>query len=98
MTTWRVLNNNVAHAMGRKYKMETFDRALCGARRYQNWRFFPEENHRSVRCLRCLRILGFKEPKNVKEELSIANATLRRLRAVARRRSKKLVARSQSST
>lgn len=83
MTTWRVFNENLAHAMGRRYPSETQDRPICGANRH--WHIGRPMNRQSRKCIRCLRLTGRETPKILREKIARANAELRRLRALARR-------------
>lgn len=83
MTKWLVFNGHMAHAMGRRYRSETQDRPICGANRH--WHTGRPTNKRSVKCIRCLRILGLKTPKTLRERIANVNAELRTLRMKARR-------------
>jgi len=83
MTEWRVFNGHMAHAMGRRYPSETLDRPICGANR--RWHLGRATNRRSLKCIRCLRILGLKTPKTLRERIANVNAELRTLRMKTRR-------------
>jgi hypothetical protein len=75
----------MAHAMGRRYKSDTRDRAICGAFRNYSASTYRPSTRRDVRCIRCLRILGHETPKKLRVQIALANAELRMLRAIARR-------------
>lgn len=85
-STWGVPGGcgMISHALGRRYRSETVDRPICGARRYRPTVYTPETSLH-IRCLRCLRILGLHEPKEIREQLSLANGAVRLLRMVARK-------------
>lgn len=81
MPEWRVRNGLMSHAMGHF----STERALCGAFRYYPASAYRPATRRDMKCLRCLKILGRKPPKKLREKIARANAELRTLYAMARR-------------
>lgn len=84
---WLVRHGRLAHAMGRRFATEHDERALCGAMRYhaKATSFGRPMGKRDVRCLRCMRILGMKPSKSLRERAELLNAELRVVHAKMRR-------------
>lgn len=81
---WVCCNGDLAHALGTRYKSETRDRPICGAKRY-SFGSSREATARSVKCIRCLRLLGRVVPKKLRVRAELLNAELRVVRMRMRR-------------
>lgn len=84
-TEWRIFNGLLAHAVGRRYKGERDLRPICGANRYTWARRGHPMKRGAVKCIRCLRILGLKTPKRIRQRIELINLEKRRLHAALRR-------------